>query len=195
MKLLLFVDTHGDMNAMELIRAKAGSADAVLCAGDITVWGNNVGEMVKFLDDLGKPVFIVHGNHETKEEMLQACKDMKNVKFVHEQVVSFKDLKIIGFGGGGFSSRSQRFESWSRELLKEGHEKSILLTHAPPFKTRLDVVWDANHAGNKSFREFIEKARPLLAVSGHIHETWGETDKIGRTIVINPGPEGLIIEI
>ncbi len=195
MKLLLFVDTHGDLEAMELIKAKASLVDAVLCAGDITIWGNNIGRMIRFLDSLGKPIFIVHGNHETKDEMLKACKDRKNVKFIHEQVVSFKGLKIIGFGGGGFSSRSQKFESWSKELLKESHENSILLTHTPPFNTKLDVVWDANHAGNKSFAEFIEKTRPLLVVSGHIHETWGETDRIGRTIIINPGPEGIVVEV
>ncbi|GIU69604.1 MAG: hypothetical protein KatS3mg002_0840 [Candidatus Woesearchaeota archaeon] len=35
------------------------------------------------------------------------------------------------------------------------------------------------HVGCENFRSFIEKYQPIIAVSGHIHETFGFEDKIG----------------
>jgi Icc-related predicted phosphoesterase len=74
-------------------------------------------------------------------------------------------------------------------------EKTILVTHAPPHKTKLDEMREGYHVGNKSIREFIEKAKPSVAVSGHIHETFEKVDKIGETVIVNPGPGGAIIDI
>ena len=34
---------------------------------------------------------------------------------------------------------------------------------------------------------FIERARPALCLTGHIHESAG-TDRIGDTVIVNPGP-------
>jgi Icc-related predicted phosphoesterase len=41
----------------------------------------------------------------------------------------------------------------------------------------------------------IEDRRPILALCGHIHESWGEEATIGPTRVINLGPEGRLIEV
>ena len=35
-------------------------------------------------------------------------------------------------------------------------------------------------------REFVEQYKPILVVTGHIHESKG-VDKIGETTVLNPG--------
>jgi len=50
------------------------------------------------------------------------------------------------------------------------------------------------HAGNKSIRKFIERIKPVLAISGHLHECVGE-DKIKETKVVNPGYKGKILTI
>ena len=69
--------------------------------------------------------------------------------------------------------------------------KIILVTHAPPYKTKIDEIW-GEHAGNKSIRKFIEQTKPVLAVSGHLHECVGG-DMIRKTRVINPGYKGKVI--
>jgi Icc-related predicted phosphoesterase len=50
------------------------------------------------------------------------------------------------------------------------------------------------HAGNKTVRKVIERIKPILAISGHLHECAG-IDKIGKTVVINPGHNGRVIVI
>jgi len=57
------------------------------------------------------------------------------------------------------------------------------------------LIPEFGHVGCKSIREFIEENNILLSVCGHIHETFGGANHIGRTLVVNPGPLGRIIEI
>ena len=40
MMLLVFVDTHGDIDSLRKLKKKATKADLVLCAGDITIFEN-----------------------------------------------------------------------------------------------------------------------------------------------------------
>jgi Icc-related predicted phosphoesterase len=44
------------------------------------------------------------------------------------------------------------------------------------------------HVGSTAIRKLIEKYQPLLGMHGHIHESYAE-DKIGSTVVLNPGSE------
>jgi len=70
--------------------------------------------------------------------------------------------------------------------VKDVKGKFILVTHNPPFGTKLDKVETGEHVGSKVIREFIEKEKPLLAISAHIHEAGG-IDKIGKTTIFYPG--------
>jgi Icc-related predicted phosphoesterase len=80
---------------------------------------------------------------------------------------------------------------------------TILVLHAPPYGTNIDLAPALDkdlryvtkggqlifeHVGSKGIRKIIEKYQPLLGLHGHIHESKGY-DKIGRTLVINPGSE------
>ena len=89
----------------------------------------------------------------------------------------------------------EKIASGFLKILKTKNKKYILMTHAPPYDTRLDKLFDEGHCGNKSVRNFIKKSKPLVAFSGHIHENNGKKDKLGRTRLINPGPEGTIVSI
>ena len=50
-----------------------------------------------------------------------------------------------------------------------------------------EVITGGAHAGSPSIRAFLEAERPLLAVSGHIHEGRA-VDSLGETTLVNPGP-------
>ncbi|MEL9908556.1 MAG: phosphoesterase [Desulfurococcus sp.] len=93
---------------------------------------------------------------------------------------------------------------------------SIFNFHPPPFNTHIDLApkltrdlrpmvvagqVQYEHVGSKAVRKIIEKYQPLIGMHGHIHESGG-MDKIGRTIIINPGSEysegvlrGFIVEV
>ncbi len=69
---------------------------------------------------------------------------------------------------------------------------TIFISHNIPYKTKLDIITNKNsyaykkHLGSYIAREMCIKYKPLLCVGGHIHDNRGK-DKIGKTIVINPG--------
>lgn len=78
-------------------------------------------------------------------------------------------------------------------------ERTVVVLHAPPTGCGLDVCWDGTQAGSRSIRRFIEERQPLLALHGHIHESPEETGvwqaRIGETLVVQPGPRAVIVEI
>jgi Icc-related predicted phosphoesterase len=63
----------------------------------------------------------------------------------------------------------------------------ILVTHVPPSGTKLDTIGGNKSIGSTSVRSIIEKMQPLVAVSGHVHESRA-IDSIGKTQLLNPGP-------
>jgi Icc-related predicted phosphoesterase len=85
----------------------------------------------------------------------------------------------------------------------ENTGKVICNFHCPPYNTNIDLApkldkklrpvykfgeLELQHVGSKSIRKFMEKYSPLLGLHGHIHEAEGY-DKVGRTLVINPGSQ------
>ena len=64
--------------------------------------------------------------------------------------------------------------------------KVILISHNPPKNTICDAVNPELHVGSQKFADFILENQPLAVITGHVHEGKG-VEKIGNTIVINPG--------
>lgn len=193
MKALVFVDLHEIEEGFRSLESKAKEANIIIGAGDYSVFGKNLKHIVERIDRIGKPCYLIHGNHESIEEMEKALKNCKNTEFIHSREVKFKDYKLIGWGGGGFEHVDKEFKKFAEG--KEINQKTIMLFHGPPLGTKLDEVDKDIHTGNKSYREIIEEKQPLLVICGHIHQTAGEIDKIKKTTLINPGPEGVILEL
>ncbi|MGZ7008264.1 MAG: metallophosphoesterase family protein [Ilumatobacteraceae bacterium] len=88
----------------------------------------------------------------------------------------------------------------------EDYTSAIFNLHVPPYDCTLDdcpkLDWSTDPpspivvggvpqsapAGSTAVRKIIEKYAPLLALTGHIHESRGLVN-LGRTTVINPGSE------
>src|SRR3989344_4139806 len=131
---------------------------------------------------------------------------------------SYRKCKNIIFIGGGPSSfpgmiKNNNYRKLKRKLdllfkkfRKENKERMVVfIRHNVPYKTNLDKI-GANaheiarnrHYGSKLVRRVINRWHPLLHIGGHISENQGK-DKIGRTVLVNPGSahegKGAIIEI
>jgi Icc-related predicted phosphoesterase len=99
-------------------------------------------------------------------------------------------------------------ELW-KKLKKEadridtGWKKVICNFHEPPYGTSIDLApkldenlqpvyklgeLETEHVGSKSVLKFMKEYKPLLGLHGHIHEAPGY-DKIGDTMIFNPGSE------
>ncbi|MBI2145662.1 metallophosphoesterase family protein [Candidatus Woesearchaeota archaeon] len=201
LRILAFSDLHGSEAALKILARKAKKADAIVCAGDFTVFEHNILRIMRKIDSLGKPVMLVNGNHEDPALVREICIRLKNTTFAHRGIChrpEFPDYAFIGHGGEGFTHTSEDFERFAtaakskiRQLQKQ-EKKIIFVTHQPPHKTKLDYIWA--HHGSKSYTTFDKKWQPALHVCGHLHETQGKTDRIGKTLAINPGPKGEIVE-
>ena len=92
-----------------------------------------------------------------------------------------------------FDTPNEFDENEIASFILQGYNKvkdsplKLFISHAPPFHTSVDIVTNGQHVGSLAVREFIENYQPDVCITGHIHEGKGE-DKIGRTVVINPGP-------
>lgn len=98
-----------------------------------------------------------------------------------------------------------KLEEILENLVAQTRDPSQLITviHVPPYNTKIDLAPALTkdlkyvtkggtvlmeHVGSTAVRKIIEKHQPLLGLHGHIHESRG-FDKIGKTMVFNPGSE------
>ena len=65
-------------------------------------------------------------------------------------------------------------------------DTDILLTHGPPCSIG-DKTIHGNHEGCVDLLNAVRRVKPKYHLFGHIHEAYG-IDKIGDTIIVNPGP-------
>lgn len=142
-------------------------------------------------------------------------KGLKNIKDCQYKLHEFKNINIIGYGLSSnvedIKKQKKKLILTKKQFLilensynkildklnnqyKKRNKKfpTIFITHNIPYNTKLDLVKNKKsvaynkHLGSSVARNFCEKNQPLLCIGGHIHEGKGR-DKIGNTIIINPG--------
>ena len=192
MKILAFTDIHCDKKATKRLKKKAEQVDICICAGDFSRMGSGTEQMLELFNEFGKEILLIPGNHEDENEVKRKCKQLENITFLHKRYEERKNIVFVGFGGGGFSDKDERFEAFVRKTTFP-KKPMVLITHQPPYKTTLDKLDE--HVGSKSYRKFIETKSISLHICGHLHENEGKEDNIGKTKIMNPGKTGIIITI
>ncbi|MBN2141862.1 metallophosphoesterase [Candidatus Woesearchaeota archaeon] len=196
MRILAFTDHHGDAHALAKVKKKSKKADLILCGGDITIFENHLKRIVRELNGLGKKVLLIHGNHEDERTLRKECEHHRNLTFLHKKFYEQDDVLFVGYGGGGFAPRDGEFEEFSKKI-KTRHKKGqklVVILHGPPHGTKVDIVM-GDHVGSKSYANFIRKQKPDLVICGHIHDCNHRHDMIGKSIVVNPGPDGKMMDL
>ncbi len=198
MKLLAFTDTHISKPALNKIKDKAikYKPDLMICCGDLSFFSSGLNEVAKFLNNLNIKTLVIPGNHESPEEIKEICTKNKNLINLHKGLYDYNDYQFFGWGTGGFSFIEEEFDNLAKQFKKKYDKKKklIFITHAPIYNTKLDEL-SFGHRGCKSTRKFIEEVQPVLTLCGHFHENFKKQDKIKKTLIINPGPDGTIIEL
>lgn len=196
MKLLAFTDIHDNMKAFSKVLKKAEKEkpDILISAGDLAYEEKDLRKTIKQLKQLKQLVLLIPGNHEDPVIMEQLCSD--DIIYLHKRTYSIGSYTFFGYGGGGFAQEDKKLESLTPKIKKVAKEKLICITHMPPHNTALDYLpISKRHTGSLSETRLIRELKPVLFVCGHLHENFYKQDKIGKTIIINPGPEGVIIEV
>ncbi len=198
MKFLVFTDLHENKKGLKelLVRAAAKDIDFIVCCGDVSTFGRGFEHVLSSFNDLKKKLYVVPGNHEEHGTFFEdSVSKYPFCVSLHQKAVKVGSYWFLGYGGGGFALEDKNFRKIAREWYGEFNgEKVVLVTHQPPYGSAVD--WLSNrHVGNKDYRAFIERINPRLVLCGHLHETVGTIEKLGDTKVVNPGWDGMVIEL
>lgn len=205
MKIIVFGDIHMATGEARRIPGIA-EADLVILNGDLTNRGG-IREAKIVLDDilgLNPKVLAQFGNMDRPE----VNDYLENLGLnLHGQArLMGGEVCLVGVGGSNPTPFRTPSEFSEQELLRlaeqamiQGleykklaeplHRRSIpliLICHAPPSNTTVDTLRSGRHVGSLAFRTVIEKYRPDLCITGHIHEAKGR-DNLADTPIVNPG--------
>lgn len=195
MKIIALTDIHGRVQAADLIANDLKSADLVILPGDLTTFGKRE-EAAQIVDTVRKynpNVLAVMGNCDYPEVEQYLNDEGLCIHRDHRRVngVIFAGL------GGSLKCPIPTLNEWTEEQVAEHLEAAVkgapadvplvLVSHQPARNTITDLAANGGHVGSTAVREFIELRKPILCLSGHIHEAQG-TDSIGPTTLVNPGP-------
>ncbi|MEM7335014.1 MAG: metallophosphoesterase [Chloroflexota bacterium] len=200
MKLLLFSDLHNSQSAAMRLVEMAAAVDVLVGAGDFATVRRGIEITIDILKQTGKTAVLVPGNSESFEELQAACGRWQGAHVLHGSSVTIDGLTFAGLGGGipvtPFGSWSYDFsdEEASQLLASAGDGCDVLVSHSPPFGA-VDVSSSGRQLGSRAIRTYVEAKQPRLVVCGHIHASAGKQEMVGKTAVINAGPNGIIYEL
>lgn len=175
-------------------------ASAYLCGGDFTMFSKPRSSIIDFntwLGELGAPVILIPGNHESflEEDPSKRSLISNATVLINESVEILGGLKVWGSpvtplhgGAFGMSNPSDRRRLYT--TIPEDTE--IIITHTPAYGI-LDSTPQGNYnAGCMELLEAIQRVQPILHLSGHIHGAYG-TEEVDGTLYANAallGPGG-----
>ena len=199
MKILVFGDVHGKIDVLSnIIKNIKIKPDLVICPGDFTDMFERIegfsqldvsNMVIQKLVSFRCPVLCVPGNHDPYDILKLFDRYKINI---HGKKRNINGLNFIGWGGA-LTPFHTLFEPSDEETisnlekLSKGLKDFVLIVHNPPKNTKVDKVFSGAHVGSEIIRNFIEKTKPILCISAHIHEAGG-VDKIGNTTLFYPGP-------
>jgi Icc-related predicted phosphoesterase len=196
MKILAFTDIHGSYKKVEEI-IKLEHAGVVLIGGDLT----NVGTIkeaeiaINLFQSASKNLFAITGNMDLpKHDDLFSQMGIS----LNGKGVIINDVGYFGTSASPFSplhTPNEISEETILKMLKQGYQEiketkiKIMVSHAPPYGSKVDITHSGIHVGSTAVREFIEDEQPDAVICGHIHEARGQ-DVLGKTKIVNCGQAG-----
>lgn len=198
MKILALSDIHGDKGlAKEMaVLGEKEQVDLVILAGDLVGHEGGVEGLVGPFKKKGLEVAVIPGNHEGMAE-IGFLVDKYGAKNLHGYVLRKGDVGIFGCGYGDVGPHTLSNKDTFNTLRNTHNQlrdmkKKIMVTHVQPDKS---IIGLGVFPGNSGVRKAIEEFQPDVHICGHIHETHGIEEVIGKTRVINVGKKGKIIEL
>lgn len=195
MRFLVISDIHGAISVLSKLEDEFSKADAVIFAGDFAQ---------VFKEETALPTFeALIDKHDFLLSVLGNCDPPGFYQTLEDHnasvegiLTSFDGLSFIGSGGATRFTGKTPNEISEEEIIQnlslvmdeeDGYwDDLVMIIHNPPYNTKLDKLSSGIHVGSKLIRKVIEDIKPLVVVSGHIHEAYA-IDAIGDTVLINPG--------
>ena len=193
MKILFLTDIHGAFRkAGEIIKKE--SPDICILGGDLTNVGTvkETENVVENFQQICPILYCLAGNMDLRQhdDLYQRIGISLNARgIIIEQV------GIFGVSSAPISPLHTPYEITEEEISLRIHEgykqvmharKKILVSHAPPYGTKVDIIHSGYHVGSTAVRDFIEDHQPDIVICGHIHEGRGQ-DFIEDSWIVNCG--------
>lgn len=174
-------DAHASYHrlAKVLDRIDEVGADAVLMVGDLACCGHEKQRtadtvrrykaqskrVLAQVRERGRPLCFVPGNHDLRTNADPANIDGRRVEI--------GGLRIVGVGGAGPDIFGFAYE-WTEDEIRalDLPVADVLLCHAPPRDTAIDMTHGGLHVGSDAITELARRTHGVL-VCGHIHEAPG----------------------
>lgn len=198
MRILAFSDLHCDLDRAEALVEMSKQADLVIGAGDFASIHEGLSETINVLSGIETPALLVPGNNETLDALREAASGWDSAMVLHGESTEIDGKTFFGLGGGtpvtpwGWSFDVEEAEA--EAMLAGLPQQAVLVVHSPP-KGHCDEAGDGMSLGSRAILAAIEEKQPVLAVCGHIHESWGRTSRVGETEIVNLGPTGTYFEL
>lgn len=197
MKILAFSDLHTDLDGAARLVERSRDADIVVAAGDLASVHRGLEKTVDALSAIEAPTVVIPGNNETDEALRDACDGWDAATVLHGEATEIDGTSFFGLGAGvpvtPWDWSFDLTEEDAAEMLAGCPDGAVLVVHSPP-KGHVDLS-GGTHLGSEAVLRSIEARGPVLALCGHIHESWGEQATVGTTRVINLGPSGMLLEV
>jgi Icc-related predicted phosphoesterase len=162
------------------VKERFADVDFVLGCGDLPYY-----YLEYLVDQLGKPVFFVRGNHAATIEYSQGAERTGpwGAVDLHQRLVNFRGILIAGFEGSVRYRKGPfmytQTEMWNMVLRMVPRLIVNAVRHGQE---------DPAHRGFQAFRWLLKVFKPRYHFHGHIHVYSKETPVLTRfhdTLVIN----------
>lgn len=192
-------DIHGDTGLVKKLakQAKDEKVDVVIIAGDLTWLEQSTKNLVGPFVKEGKEVLLIPGNHEANATIDLLSQTYPNTKNIHGYSAIKDDIGIFG-AGYAFAGPFWAEEEEIMDALEKGHKevekskKKIMVTHSHHQGSKAEF---SGFPGSKAIKKAIEKFKPDLVLSGHIHEAGGIEEQLGKTRIVNVSRKPVIFEM
>ena len=207
LKILAAGDIHGDFRLADALakQAEKENVDLVILAGDLTMADQPPKGIISPFTRKNKKVLLIPGNHDSFATA-DFLAELYGVKNIHGYSVKYEDVGIFGCSAVNIGMH-QMSESEIFNLLKKGFDnikylkKKIMVTHTPPTSTKMEklshmfIGTDKLDVASKGVEKAVRTFKPDLLICSHLHESEGIEEILDKTLVINVGRKGKIIEI
>jgi uncharacterized protein len=187
MRFLVLSDVHmrDKVRSWAQRLAEEHHVDAILVLGDITHFGPPewAGE---FLRSLPGKVYAIPGNCDPPSTLAHI---ERNSTCLHLRKMRLADRDWVGCGGSNPTIFKTPNEIPEEELFRSLDALmtpgAVMMMHCPPLGI-LDLTTSGVRGGSEAIKRIVEKYRPVVVMSGHIHEARGCVRDRG-TLFLNPG--------
>lgn len=164
---------------------------------------NKQAELEEWHKSRNQQMYSVKGNHDVEDPF--NLLGFSDLTWGVERIS--KDILLIGIGWAGcvyFELPTEQIMQANVQTLKRQialksntGDKFLVLTHYPPYFADLYEKSNQNPDGwmFKCIAELCEELKPVAVIQGHVHELFGLAIERKGSIILAPGPKGMILDL